>query len=114
MRNRSITVRRALIAGAAALTLTFAGGVAAPAYAGSTGAAGASAVLSLPDVRGVKQFSATQQLQTLGLNVTTYTVTVWDSSDGGRVMGQIPAAGTQVQTGSTVQLAIGLWGGGNR
>jgi beta-lactam-binding protein with PASTA domain len=39
---------------------------------------------------------------------------VFDSSDGGKVVYQYPAAGTWAPVGSNVQFSIGLWSGVNR
>jgi len=69
----------------------------------------------VPDVGGKTQTTATQILQSAGLAKGTVSkVTVWDSSDGGKVMAQFPSAGTQVTLGSSVNLTLGQWGGTNR
>ncbi len=73
-----------------------------------------SVTLVVPDVRGKTQAQAITALNAVGLAHSTYTVTVWDSSDKGRVMGQTPDPGTAVPAGTNVQLAIGLFGGSNR
>jgi hypothetical protein len=71
--------------------------------------------LPVPDVGGTRQSAATNTIEAAGLAVgSVATVTVFDSSDGGRVMSQSPAAGTQVQLGSRVNLTIGQWSGVNR
>jgi hypothetical protein len=69
----------------------------------------------VPDLSGSTQSGASSTLQANGLVLGTVgTITVWDSSDGGRVVGQFPSAGTQVTLGSSVNITIGRWGGANR
>ena len=56
-----------------------------------------------------------EQIIAAGLTVGTVSdTTVWDSSDGGKVMSQFPSAGTPVVLGSSANLTVGRWGGANR
>jgi alpha-tubulin suppressor-like RCC1 family protein len=65
----------------------------------------------VPDVVGDTRATAVQIVQAQGLVASTFTVSVNESSDGGKVVGVTPAPGTPVAAGSTVHLAIGVWNG---
>ena len=69
----------------------------------------------VPNLSGMTLAGATSALQSVGLvRGSVGSITVWDSSDGGKVMGQSPSAGTQVVVGSAVNITVGRWGGANR
>jgi hypothetical protein len=118
-------MRRGVLAAVAAGVMAVAGGgLAAPAPAGATADGAAANVGCLgywycwvPDVVGMSKMAATAILEDDAngdFSVVTSTVTVWDSSDGGKVISQNPPAGYLVQRGYTVSLTIGRWGGANR
>lgn len=66
----------------------------------------------VPDVRGKKLPEATASINAAGLARGPYNTTrVYESFDGGRVMSQLPAAGTGVQPGITVTVTLGVWNG---
>jgi len=70
---------------------------------------------TIPDVIGDSQATAQQKVIAAGLTVGTVSnMTVWDSSDSGKVMSQFPSAGTPVTLGSSANLTVGRWGGANR
>jgi len=69
----------------------------------------------VPDVRGRQLPTATQMLQAAGLTLGHVgSITVHDSSDGGKVMFQNPPAGSSVLPGTSVALDLGLFQGPNR
>ena len=70
----------------------------------------------VPDVKGKLPAAASATIQNAGLNPFRLLpdTTVWDSSDAGKVISQSPGAGALVASGSTVQYAVGKWGGANR
>jgi hypothetical protein len=71
--------------------------------------------ITVPDVSDLTQNAATQALQAAGLTVGNVSSTiVYDSSQGGRVVNQIPHAGTQTAAGTSVNLTMGVWSGVNR
>jgi serine/threonine-protein kinase len=62
-------------------------------------------VVEIPDVTGQSQKDATETLENAGLEVATR-LDFSDDIPEGRVAGTEPAAGTQIQTGTTVTLVI--------
>jgi serine/threonine-protein kinase len=65
--------------------------------------------VSVPNVAGQDQATATQNLQAAGLTVGTVTTQVTsDGSQVGTVLGTDPSSGTQVDQGSTVDLVVGV------
>ena len=64
--------------------------------------------VQVPDVIGRRPRVARAQLQAAGLQVNQQQVPVSDSRQIGRVVQQIPQAGTTVQRGSTVVILVGV------
>lgn len=62
--------------------------------------------VTLPNVVGSTQASATSTLQGLGLNVTVVTASSSDANDG-KVITMNPSPGTKVDKGSTVTITVG-------
>ncbi|MDQ1375040.1 MAG: eukaryotic-like serine/threonine-protein kinase [Actinomycetota bacterium] len=65
------------------------------------------AQVTVPDVIGQTEASATNELQAAGFKVKTQEVLVTADADDGRVQDQSPNAGTKADAGSTVTITVG-------
>jgi beta-lactam-binding protein with PASTA domain/predicted Ser/Thr protein kinase len=74
---------------------------------GGGGNGGAATKVTVPSVTGVVEALARTTLEDKGLKVTTEPRVTDDADEVGKVIEQDPAAETQVDTGSTVNLVIG-------
>ncbi|MEY2568855.1 MAG: eukaryotic-like serine/threonine-protein kinase [Actinomycetota bacterium] len=63
--------------------------------------------VTVPDVIGQSENSATAELQAAGFKVKTQEVLVTDAADDGLVQDQSPNAGTKADEGSTVTITVG-------
>jgi serine/threonine-protein kinase len=63
--------------------------------------------VTVPDVIGQSEASATSELQAAGFKVKTQEVLVTDDADDGLVQDQSPNAGTKADEGSTVTITVG-------
>jgi serine/threonine-protein kinase len=64
------------------------------------------AAVSVPDVLGLDEASAREQLEAAGFEVTTLDEPTSDPAEDGRVVGQSPSAGTARQRGTVVTIRI--------
>jgi serine/threonine-protein kinase len=64
------------------------------------------AAVSVPDVVGLDEQAARQQLEAAGFEVTTLDEPTSDPAEDGQVVGQIPSAGTERVPGTLVTLRI--------
>ncbi|MBI5311297.1 MAG: Stk1 family PASTA domain-containing Ser/Thr kinase [Actinobacteria bacterium] len=70
----------------------------------------ASGTNDVPDVTGLSEADATQELEDAGFKVETSEVDVPDSDDDGNVVGQDPSSGT-ASVGSIVTIEVGVFSG---
>jgi serine/threonine-protein kinase len=106
--------RNRIIAAVIAGVLVLGGVIAVALLIGSDGEEAPAATptatqVSVPNVAGQDQATATQNLQAAGLTVGTVTTQVTsDESQVDTVLGTDPSSGTQVDQGSTVDLVVGV------
>jgi serine/threonine-protein kinase len=106
--------RNRIIAAVIAGVLVLGGVIAVALLIGSDGEEAPTATptatqVSVPNVAGQDQATATQNLQAAGLTVGTVTTQVTsDESQVDTVLGTDPSSGTQVDQGSTVDLVVGV------
>jgi serine/threonine-protein kinase len=62
---------------------------------------------SMPDVVGLTEQDATDELESRGLTVRIVREVVFDESQRGRVIDQNPSAGTTVKRGDSVEITVG-------